>query len=131
MNPRKAPKTAPHPYQSLSQSRCVIPFHIYYLQHVSHTLPFHITFSYATLISRPAPAFAFRLVGGNSASSAPPLSDKATTASGTGGNPADVWEFTEGDLDNVGSGPAAYGSDDEWSYTSVRVSGHHLIKTLT
>ena len=77
---------------------------------------------------------------GNSASSASPLSDKATatgdgTASDSGtnagsGNPADVWEFTEGDLDNVGSGPAAYESDDEWSYASVRVSGYYLLYHL-
>ncbi|CAM9777856.1 unnamed protein product, partial [Ectocarpus fasciculatus] len=47
----------------------------------------------------------------------------ANPASGAAGeegakDPADVWEFTEGDLDNVGGGATTYGSDDEWSYAS-------------
>lgn len=53
--------------------------------------------------------------------------DSASTAysaaAGEGGgarDPADVWEFTEGDLDNIGGGATTYGSDDEWSYASVR-----------
>lgn len=32
-------------------------------------------------------------------------------------DPADVWEFTEGDLDN--NAAAKYDSDDDWSYASV------------
>lgn len=55
-----------------------------------------------------------------SASTAQPDSDTGAAGDGTAKDPADVWEFTEGDLDNIGSGPTTYGSDDEWSYASVR-----------
>lgn len=57
-----------------------------------------------------------------SASDANPSSGAAgnATAGEEGAkDPADVWEFTEGDLDNVGGGATTYGSDDEWSYASV------------
>ncbi|CBJ26985.1 Heat shock protein 40 like protein/ DnaJ domain containing protein [Ectocarpus siliculosus] len=56
-----------------------------------------------------------------SASDANPSSGAAgNAAAGEEGtkDPADVWEFTEGDLDNVGGGATTYGSDDEWSYAS-------------
>eukprot|EP00752_Nemacystus_decipiens_P007825 g6990.t1 len=53
-----------------------------------------------------------------SASTAQPASDTAAAGEGGARDPADVWEFTEGDLDNIGGGPTTYGSDDEWSYAS-------------
>lgn len=41
-----------------------------------------------------------------------------------GGNDqaADVWEYSEGDLDNIGCGATSYGSDDDWSYAEVRLT---------
>ncbi|CAN0028273.1 unnamed protein product, partial [Sphacelaria rigidula] len=44
--------------------------------------------------------------------------DRQAGGSGVGGEngAADVWEFTEEDLDNIGSGTNNYGSDDDWSY---------------
>lgn len=55
----------------------------------------------------------------DSASTAQPA---ATSTVGEEGvkDPADVWEFTEGDLDNIGRGATSHVSDDEWSYASVR-----------
>eukprot|EP00903_Cladosiphon_okamuranus_P014500 g13450.t1 len=53
-----------------------------------------------------------------SASTAHPGSDSAAAGEGGAKDPADVWEFTEGDLDNIGAGATTYGSDDEWSYAS-------------
>lgn len=35
------------------------------------------------------------------------------------GDRTDVWEFTEDDLDNVGSAAPAHGSDDDWACASV------------
>lgn len=59
----------------------------------------------------------------HSASEASPQTGDATAAAAAekmrGSGQADVWEFTEGDLDNIGSGATAYGSDDDWSYASV------------
>lgn len=43
---------------------------------------------------------------------------------------ADVWEFTEGDLDNIGSGATNYGSDDDWSYAEVCTKDWSLLPTL-
>ncbi|CAN0079544.1 unnamed protein product [Pylaiella littoralis] len=53
----------------------------------------------------------------SAASTAQPAATSTVGAEGVK-DPADVWEFTEGDLDNIGRGVTSHVSDDEWSYAS-------------